>query len=376
MTERITLILAGGNALGAYEAGAYETLHERGLYPERFVAVSTGAINAALIAGNPLEKRVDSLRRFWAAAAQDTAAWFLGPAYWSAAWDSNRARAMQFVLLGSSTIYHPRFPGALSMLPGMPMDTSVYDLGPLRERLKKAIDFGRLNSGETRLIVVTVDAYSGEEVRFDTIEAPLEVEHLLATCGFPPFFPPVQIDGRLLVDGGMASNLPLEAALEEQVMDNRLCIALDLFRRQNDGVQTVGQAMDRQLELLLSSQTWKALENLRQIHGLRRQLRLLGERLPTELRTDPALAPALAEGAKIEGATTLLLLSHTSVPHDAELRSFDFSRPVLTERWESGRADMEQALQTLGTRRAAPGEFVVHAFSGSEPMDVGGSDSP
>ncbi|ACO78223.1 hypothetical protein AvCA_20180 [Azotobacter vinelandii CA] len=374
MTDRITLILSGGNALGAYEAGAYEALHERGLQPARFVAVSTGAINAALIAGNPPEKRTDCLRRFWAMVAQDTAAWLLGPAYWSTAFDSGRARIMPSALLGNSNIYHPRFPGALSMLPGMPTDSSLYDLGPLRERLKKAVDFGRLNSGETRMIVVTVDAHSGEEVRFDTAEGPIGVDHLLASCGFLPFFPPVEIDGRLLVDGAMASNLPLEAALEEHVTEDRLCIALDLLRRENDGVHTVGQAIDRQLELLLSSQTWKALKNLRQVHALRRRLRLLGERLPAELRIDPALAPALAEGEKLGGATTLLLLAHTSVPHDAELRAFDFSRPVLTERWASGRADMAQALQALGSRRAAPGEFVVLTFSGGEARELPDAD--
>ncbi|WP_349616981.1 patatin-like phospholipase family protein [Azotobacter salinestris] len=374
MTDRITLILAGGNALGAYEAGAYETLHERGLYPGQFVAVSTGAINAALIAGNPPEKRVDSLRRFWALVAQDMAAWVLGPSYWSTALDSGRARIMQCALLGSAGIYHPRFPGALSMLPGMPTDKSLYDLGPLREQLKKAVDFGRLNSGESRVIVVAVDAHSGEEVRFDTTEEPIEVDHLLASCGFLPFFPPVEIDGRLLVDGAMSSNLPLEATLEEHAAEDRLCIALDLLRRENDGVHTVGQAIDRQLELMLSSQTWKALKNLSQVHALRRQLRLLGERLPAELRTDPALAPALAEGEKLGGATTLLLLTHTSVPHDAELRAFDFSRPVLTERWESGRVDMAQALQALGSRRAAPGEFVVRTFSGGESRELQGAD--
>lgn len=374
MTERITLILSGGNALGAYEAGAYETLEAQGLHPDQITAVSTGAINAALIAGSAPEKRVETLRRFWSAAAQETAAWTFVPQYWPMAWDIKRTRVMQSSLLGSPGIYHPRAPGALSMLPGMPMDTSLYDLAPLRESLRKAVDFGRLNNGEIRLVIVAVDVENGEEVRFDSTKAPIEMDHLLASCGFIPFFPPVTVDERRLVDGGMSSNLPLEAALEEHSTDNHLCIALDLFRRHSQVLQTVGQSVERQLELLLSNQTTKALKRLRQVHELRRQLHLLGNWLPAERREDPALAPALAEGAKIDKATTLLLLNHTQVSEDAEMRAFDFSRPVLTERWERGRTDMEQALQTLGTQRAAPGEFVVHAFSGGELKYIDGKE--
>ena len=368
MAELSTLILSGGSALGAYQAGAYETLHERGILPDQIFAVSSGAVNAALIAGNPPEKRVSVLRRFWDAAVQD-GAWAFRPT-WSTTWDSKRRRALQSLLLGSPAFYRPRFPGVLSMLPGMPTDTGLYDLAPLRENLEQLVDFDRLNDGQTRLVIVATDAHSGEEVRFDTAKMTIEVDHLLASCGFIPFFPPTRIDDRVMVDGGMASNLPLEAALDEPATVDRLYIALDLFRRLGPDFKTVGQSMDRQLELLLSAQSWRTLQHLRQRHRLRRQLRLLGHRIPEHQRGDPTLASALAEGAQTEGGTTLLMLSHTGVPHDTEMRAFDFSRPSLTERWEAGRADMSHALEALGTERADPGEFAVHTFSGSEPNEA------
>lgn len=374
MGERLTLILSGGNALGAYQAGAYETLHAEGLHPAEIVAVSTGAINAALIAGSPPQERLERLRRFWAAAAQDAPLWALGLGYWSAAWDLSRMRALQASLLGSPAAYRPRFPGAVSILPGMPGDCSLYDMAPLRESLKRAVDFGRLNSGEVRVTVVTADVYSGEEVRFDSYETPIGIDHLVASCGFIPFFPPQRIDGRLLGDGGLAANLPLQAALEEPAADDRLCIALDLFHRRHqrdEPLPSVTQALDRQLELILSNQSWQALDDLRRRHALRRQLRLLAEWVPAEQREAATLAPALAEAAKSDGAVTLLLLSHAGVPHDAGLRAFDFSRPVLAERWASGRADMASALRHLGGHRAAAGEFVVHAFNGSQPEAAG-----
>ncbi len=372
MAERSTLILAGGNALGAYQGGAYETLVEQGFHPDQIFAVSTGAVNAALIAGNPPEKRISVLHSFWNTAVQD-GAWAFRPV-WSTTWDSERRRALQSLLLGSPAFYRARFPGVLSMLPGMPTDTGLFDLAPLRGRLERLVDFERLNNGQTRLVIVAVDANSGEEVRFDSAKSTITVDHLLASSGFIPFFPPTRIDGRLMVDGGMASNLPLEAAFDEPATDDRLYIALDLFRRLAPDFRTVGQAMDRQMELLLSTQSWRALQNLRQCHELRRQLRLLGNQIPEQQRGDPTLASALAEGSNTERATTLLLLSHAGVPHDTEMRAFDFSRPTLTERWEAGRSDMRHALEVLGSQRAASGEFTVHAFSGGESMhdaDIG-----
>ena len=358
MVERTTLVLSGGSALGAYQAGACEALCGEGVRPDRIVATSIGAVNAAIIAGNPPDRRIESLRRFWNEAALDGTAWALGMALWG----DGRARALQSPMFGSPAIFRPRLPGGLSMLPGMPGDTSLYDLAPLRATLERMVDFGCLNAAELPLTVVAMDLVTGEEVRFDTRRAPIGPEHLLASSGFPPFFPPVEIDGRLLCDGGMGANLPLEAALEEPSAEDRLCIAIDLFRRRGDRPRTVGQAMDRQLDLLLTSQTWKAVEALRRTHALRRHLRILGDRMPDGRGADADVASAMAEAAMgADGATTLLLLSHTAVSHDVEMRAFDYSRTVLTERWDAGRVDMERALRGLGARRAAPGAFVVHA---------------
>jgi NTE family protein len=361
MTEAITLVLSGGNALGAYHAGAYEALHQRGVRPDRIVAASIGAVNAAIIAGNPPERRVESLRRFWDEAAQDGVGWGLGRRFWG----DDRARSLMSPMFGSPGVFRPRLPGALSMLPGMPGDASLYDLGPLRASLERLVDFDRLNRGDTRLTVVAVDMVTGEEVRFDTADTALGPDHVLASSGFPPFFPPVEIDGRLLCDGGVAANLPLDAALREPTAEDRLCIAVDLFCRRAERPRTVGQAVDRQLELLLTSQTWSAVESLRRVHDLRRHLRVLGAGVPAERRADAEVAAAMAEAEKgANSATTLLVVSQNTVPHDVEMRAFDFTRPVLTERREAGRAEMERALRTLDGHRAAPGEYVVLAVGG------------
>jgi len=64
--RQIVLVLQGGGALGAYQAGVYHALHEHGVEPDWIVGTSIGAINASLIAGNPYERRLDGLKEFWA----------------------------------------------------------------------------------------------------------------------------------------------------------------------------------------------------------------------------------------------------------------------------------------------------------------------
>lgn len=368
MTERITLVLSGGSALGAYQAGAYAALQEHGLEPERIVASSIGACNAVIIAGNPPERRVEALRRFWGGAARNGII-----ATWTAAFlGDGRARALQSPLLGSPGVYTPRFPGAWSLLPGMPGDRSLYDLAPLRANLERCSSFARVNDGALRLTMMAVDVVTGEPVRFDTAEQTLTPDHVLASSGFLPFFPPVEIDGRLLGDGGLTANLPLEAALEPPAVDDRLCIAIDLIRRHSPPPRTVGEAVDRQLELLLGDQTRRSLAAVEAAHAARHRLRTLARRLPADLCGDAGIAEALAGADGDEGATTLLLLTHSAVPQDSEMRPFDYSRPVLEERWAAGRVEMSRALRDLGAERAESGGFLVRVAGG----DSGGPGLP
>src|SRR5690242_17832987 len=63
--DRVALVLQGGGALGAYQAGVYQAMHEAGIEPDWVSGVSIGAINSAIIAGNPPKQRLKNLRRFW-----------------------------------------------------------------------------------------------------------------------------------------------------------------------------------------------------------------------------------------------------------------------------------------------------------------------
>lgn len=327
----VALALAGGSALGAYQAGAYAVLHDRGLSPSRVSGVSVGSINAAIIAGNPPERRVAMLRRFWEGVSHGASDWAWPPSGLLRRYQIQLS-AIQARLFGNPSVFRLRFPGILSVLPGMPDDASLYDLSPLRARLEGVIDFDHLPVSPIRLTVTAVDVETGDEVCFDSREHVIRPDHLIASSGFLPDFPLQEIDGRFLCDGGMSANLPLAAVLEEPSPDDRLCIAIDLFSRFAPRPRSVVEAVERQLGLLLANQTRKAMEGLQQIHALRRKLRAL-------------------EGGEPEGTTTLLYLCHRPYPHDLPMKSFDFSGTTIAQRWQAGVQDMERALDRLAAHR-------------------------
>src|SRR4051794_1991657 len=207
----VALVLAGGVGLGAYQAGAYDALHRTSTVSIKWLAGSSvGAVNAALIAGSAPDERVETLRRFW----DEGDFWAaLTPAIdWSAELRhvQNWISALQTRLFGAAGHFRPR----LSLNP-MKRFESLYDLTPMRRRLEKLVDFDRLNGGPVRVSVATTVIETGELVVFDTgAGARIGVQHLLASCGFLPEFAPVEIDGRLLGDGGLYANAPVEIFLD------------------------------------------------------------------------------------------------------------------------------------------------------------------
>ncbi len=220
--------MAGGNALGAYGAGAYEAMHARGYLPDLISGASIGAVNGAIIAGNVAERRVDKLREFWIDAAM------FSPNAWLAATGKprkvyNRAHALQTVLFGRPGLFVPRIPGLLSALPGMPRDVAIFDNRPRTATLERVVDFELLNSAKVPLIVNCSDVETGQAIRFDTRVKRVAPVHFLASCGLAPAFPPVMIDGLSLGDPGFVSNLPLDAVLEQKLETDLLCFAVDLF---------------------------------------------------------------------------------------------------------------------------------------------------
>jgi NTE family protein len=344
------LVLSGGVALGAFEAGAYAALEESGApAPDILVGGSAGAVNAAIIAGNPRGARAAALRRFWDLLATDptpATTFLLGPPPPSGVWRTayNEASALQTLLLGHPHMFRPRMaPG-----PRIGEAPSLFDLEPLLARLPDFIDFDRLNGGEGRLALAATDVETGERVVFDTAAgARIGPRHVVASCALLPVFAPVEVEGRLLADAGLASNAPLDLVLDaprDRALD---CILIELFARAGSRPRTLGAAVARAADLGFGNQTQRILEGRAREQRLRALVGRLAARLPPALRADAEVAALLAE-ARPEPPLTLVRIGYRGAHDEAGPgKLFDYSAATLTDRWAAGEAAMRQALQRL-----------------------------
>jgi NTE family protein len=351
----IALALAGGNALGAYSAGAYEVLHEHGYLPQVVSGASVGAINGAIIAGNAPHARVDKLREFWSQAGAGSA---FGPAPPSGKPREiyNTAHALQTLMAGRPGLFTPRLPGLLSILPGMPPDVALFDNKPLVATLERVIDFDLLNAARVPLLVSAVDMESGEAVVFDTRREQLAPRHFLATTAFTPAFPPVEIGGRCLADPGLISNLPIDAVLDCPRDADLLCFALDLFESRGVRPHSLDTGLERAQDIVFSAQSLGAIKARSREHRLRHVIHELALRLSPEQRQGSEAAALVEEGR--DDHLTLVLLAYRARAHELSAKMLEFSRASIDERWAIGRDDMQAALLSLEAGKAterAPG---------------------
>jgi NTE family protein len=359
-SRKVLLVLSGGIALGAYQAGAYAVLHQHEhLWPERLVGSSIGAVNAAVIAGNPPEHRVERLRAFWEAVTLEPRP-FLGS--WMEPW-AGAARhgyswlsVLQTRVFGRAGVFRPRIPELM-----LTQVTSLYDLAPLRTKLEQLIDFDRLNGGEMRVSVVTTDIETGQAIVFDTEQGDrIGPDHLLASCSFLPDFAPVELNGRLLGDGGLVANAPVATALRDEGTDRDvLRFVLDLFSPEGGRPANLEEAAARRWDLMFGNQSRQELQSLEREYRLRWALGHLAEQLGSKRRNDPEIASILAEG--VRRTVTLLHLSYRPARQEAgPEKPFDFSRASLTERWQAGSRDMEEAVRLADSTAPSPTGIGVH----------------
>ncbi len=344
--QNVSIVLAGGIALGAYEAGAYAGLHEHaGLMPDWFAASSIGAVNAAIIAGSPVDQRVARLRRFWDAMASEPlpflSSWLGYPAagLWRQA--LNERSAVDTLLYGRPGLFRPRLaPGAQIGAQDVP---ALFDLEPLRERLAQFVDLGLLNSGATRLSLSCTDVISGDRVVFDTGRGDrIGVDHILASSALLPVFAPVEVGGRLLGDGGLAANTPLDLVLDDSPDREMLCFVVELFARQGSRPHTLAASASRAGDLAFGNQTRRILEGRQREYRLRSLIGRLAAHLPAGVRDDPEVAAVLAEGRT--DRTTVAIIAYRAGLDEAGLfKVFDFSRATLADRWRAGEAAMRDA---------------------------------
>jgi NTE family protein len=334
-------VLQGGGALGAYQAGVFEGLTEAGYTPDWVTGVSIGAINGALIAGNPPERRIERLREFWELVSSG-AAWFPPSVFEPVHRTVKRASAAMSASFGVPGFFVPRLPPALLAPHGSDWSLSVYDTSPLKDTLEKLIDFELINTPEVRFSVGAANVRSGNSEYFDNRNTRIQVEHVMASGALPPAFAPVQIDDEFYWDGGIVSNTPLWYVLDDSPQVCALIFQVDLFNARGDLPGNLEEVMERHKDIIYSSKTRFNTTRVRELRSLRRAVHRLLEKLPESLRSDEDVK--LLGDMCCDRHIDIVHLINRRPSHAMHAKDYEFSRSTVRDLWDLGLNDMRRTI--------------------------------
>ena len=363
--ETIALVLQGGGALGAYQAGVFEGLAEAKIEPDWVAGISIGAINGALIAGNAPADRVARLTEFWATVTAPP----LLPAtipWWAAATDQGGAAARmalgwfaasRALVEGQRGFFVPRVPSPAFAV-SAPLGTlSYYDTRPLKATLERLVDFDRLNDARSpRFTVSAVDVESGNYDLFDSRRGRwagrIGPEHVMASGALPPGFAAVEIEGRHYWDGGLVSNTPLATVLDDEPRRDTLAFQVDLWSAQGPAPRSLLDVEERGKDIRYSSRTRAVTDQFEREQRLRRVLREVLARVPASARHDAWCreAQALASDKRF----SVVHLIYREKPWDGHHKDYEFSASSMRDHWASGLADIRQSLAEPGCLALPP----------------------
>src|SRR6202007_1839321 len=284
--ECVTLLLQGGGALGAYQGGVYEALAEADIHPDWVAGISIGAINAAIIAGNPPNSRAERLRQFWTHVTSSAPwDWLGNPFADLARGDDTRNLLNQMSANLAAACGAAGFFSARAVVPwlqpgGTLGATSFYDTSDLKRTLERLVDFDRLNSGTTRFSAGAVNVRTGNFVYFDTSTHKITPEHVIASGALPPGFPAIEIDGEHYWDGGLVSNTPLQWVIEGKPRRDTLAFQVDLWNARGEFPRNMLEVMTREKEIRYSSRTRAGTDQFKHVQKMRRAVAGLLEQLP------------------------------------------------------------------------------------------------
>lgn len=340
--EQPVLVLQGGGALGAYQAGVYAALAEAKIEPSWIAGISIGAINAAIIAGNEPDARVAKLRHFWEDVSGSLPP--LLPMENDRLWRGlfNEASANLTAAFGVPGFFTPRLIPPMFQPRGSMAALSFYDTAPLKATLERHIDFDLINTRRTRLSVGAVHVMSGNFVYFDNERQMIGPEHIMASGALPPGFPPVEVNGEYYWDGGLVSNTPLQYVLDAQTRRDLLIFQVDLFSARGPMPETFFEASEREKDIRYSSRTRLNTDIIRREHKMQMALHSLLEKLPPDMNDDPDVAHL--RSVHDDGAITIMHLINRSAKSQHSSKDYEFSRRSMQERWDAGFADVETSL--------------------------------
>ena len=347
--ERIALLLQGGGALGAYQGGVYQALAEADLHPDWVAGISIGAINSALIAGNPPERRVERLREFWETVTRPPLGALGVPTLSSVDIKNdmvrqmiNQWRAMGALLWGAPDFFKPRVPPPIFVPASSPGALSFYDVSPLNALLDKLVDFDRINSREMRFSVGATQVRTGNLIVFDSTSHRIDANHVMASGSLPPGFPATEIDGEHYWDGGIVSNTPLQWVLDGDPRKDTLAFQIDLWSARGELPRDMIEVDVRMKDIRYSSRTRMGTDQFRKAQALRRAAAKLLAEIRPEIRQTPE-AELIASEAD-DKVYNIIQMIYCARSYEGASKDYEFSRRTMEEHWKAGYSDMQRTL--------------------------------
>jgi len=364
------LVLQGGGALGAYQGGVYEALSGTEFQPDWVAGISIGAINAAIIAGNPPERRVERLRAFWHRLSRELQYRFDSPLGFARR-AFNEAASFYSATLGVPGMYTPRFPPLPIEWPAKPGQLGIYDTSPLRATLLDFVDFDLLNRGPVRFSVGAVNMLNGNFAYFDNRERTIGPEHVMASGALPPGFPPIEIEGEWYWDGGLVSNTPLQYVLDNRPPCELTVFQVDLFSSRGTVPRTLADVLQREKDIRYSSRTRLNTDQSKKIQALHAAARRLARHLPPELRDNPDLKLLLNHDPA--GPVSVMHLINRCTEYESNSKDYEFSRMTVEEHWADGREDAAYSLAHPDWTSRKLKDDAIHTYdlAGDRPRQTG-----
>jgi NTE family protein len=329
------LLLQGGAALCAYHIGAYQALAEHGLHPDWVAGISMGAINAAIIAGNRPEDRVERLTQLWEAIS-----WPELPKPPFEPWQTLQKLASnaEALLFGQPNFFTPRPVNPMLIPRAEPQVVSFYDATPMLFTLRRFADFALINGSTTRLTLGATNIATGNLEFFDNHRQTIGPEHVLASASMPPGFPATVVGEKLYWDGGCVSDTPLDAIVDEPGHPRMVVFVINLWGAAAPPPQTINGVLWRAKEIRYASGMAREINAVATKVNLRHAVRLLG-------------AAGVPEAAAVPDSPVLrkrrLDIVHIAYRPDADHipnSDAEFSRSSIAEHQATGHRDMSAAL--------------------------------
>lgn len=359
---QIVLVLQGGGALGAYQVGVYQALNEAGIEPDWVIGTSIGAINAAIIAGNEPATRMEKLTQFWDMVQGQR----LGDlaALWPAM--NGTIANLNIYTRGIDGFFAPNPQAIWGVHTPLGVEKAAfYTTEPLRATLTELVDFKCINAKRTRLTLGAVNVRSGEMHYFDSRDAKIKAEHVMASGALPPAFPAVRIGGSSYWDGGVYSNTPIEAVLDDKPRRDSLIFAANMWHPHGPEPETIWQVLARHKDIQYASRANSHITRQQQIHRMRHVIRDLATYIPAAKRDDPEVRKLLAYGCATVMHVVPLLAPR--VEGEDHTKDIDFTPVGVRTRWLAGYTDTRRMLEEACWKQPvdAMDGVVVHQARGA-----------